>query len=112
MSAATTSPPVTHELVRFVLARVGEDEAVLKRLARSEAAQPEADRADDGGLRSISRLRAEAAAKRRLLGSLQHLLVLRDQPAEKMVRDQAAQMLRTLALPYEAHAAFRSEWRG
>jgi hypothetical protein len=100
------SRPVSHDLIRFVLARVAEDEAALKRLARSEA-----DLGDDGGPRSISRLRAEAAAKRRLLGSLQQLLVLRDQPAEKMVREHAAQMLRTLTLPYEGHSAFRSEWR-
>jgi hypothetical protein len=106
MSVPTMTRPVSHDLIRFVLARVDEDEAALKRLARSEA-----DLVDDGGLRSISRLRAEAAAKRRLLGSLQQLLVLRDQPAEKMVREHAAQMLRTLAMPYEAHSAFRGEWR-
>ena len=105
MSAATMTRPVSHDLIRFVLARIAEDEAEFKRLARSE---PEL--VVEGGPRSIARLRAEAAAKRRLLGSLQQLLVLRDQPAEKMVRDHAAQMLRSLALPYETHPAFRSEW--
>lgn len=106
MSVPTATRPVSHDLIRFVLARVGEDEAAIKRLARAEAGL-----VDDGGLRSLSRLRAEAAAKRRLLGSLQQLLVLRDQPAEKMVREHAAQMLRALALSYEGHAAFRGEWR-
>ena len=92
------------DLVRFLLARVDEDVAQLKRLAR---------RADDesGGVRSLARLQADAVAKRRLIGALQQLLVLRDQPSEKAIRAQAGQMLRMLALPYDTHAAYRSEWR-
>jgi hypothetical protein len=46
-----------------------------------------------------------------LIGCLQQLFVLRDQPAEKAVRDQAGQMLRTLAAPYADHPDYRREWR-
>ena len=42
---------------------------------------------------------------------MQQLIVLRDQPFEKPIRDAAAQVLRSLATPYANHAAFRSEWR-
>jgi hypothetical protein len=37
--------------------------------------------------------------------------VLRDQPFEKAIRDQAAHMLRAIAVPYEWHPAYRREWR-
>ena len=63
------------------------------------------------GVRAIVRQQAEAASKRRMIGALQQLLVLRDQPLEKTVRDAATQMLRVLAMPYEGHAAYRPEWR-
>jgi hypothetical protein len=99
-SAVTAS----QELVRFLLARVDEDESELKRLSRGDGAV-------SGGLRSAARLHAELGAKRRLIGSLQQLVVLRDQPAERAIRHQAGQMLRFLALPYEQHPAYRSEWR-
>jgi hypothetical protein len=107
MSVSTAARPTSHELIRFLLARVDEDETQLKRLARAHA-----EIADTGdGVRAIGRLRAETEAKRRLIGSLQQLLVLRDQPSEKPVRDQAAQMLRTMAAPYDGHASYRDEWR-
>jgi hypothetical protein len=85
---------------------VDEDEAQLKRLTRhrhspAEPAEPW----------PLSRLHAEVAAKRKFIGCLQQLLVLRDQPAEKAVRDQATQMLRTLAVPYQSHPDYRREWR-
>jgi hypothetical protein len=101
----TSAPPATLELVRFLLARIADDETELKRLAKR---QP-----DDGagGIASIARLRSESAAKRRVIGGLQQLLVLRDQPSEKTVRDQAAQLLRVMAAPYEEHVSFRDEWR-
>jgi hypothetical protein len=70
------------------------------------------NRTDDAdGIRSITRLRAELAAKRRLIGTLQQLIVLRDQPFERAVRHQAGEMLRFLAMPYDGHAAYRHEWR-
>jgi hypothetical protein len=102
--AATTLRSATQDLVRFLLARIEEDESELKKIAR---------RHDDGdvGVRALARLQADAASKRRLIGSMQQLLVLRDQPSEKAVRDQATQMLRVLAVPYDHHADYRREWR-
>jgi hypothetical protein len=99
-SAGTTS----QEIVRFLLARLEDDESELKRLSRAGSADAE-------GLRSAGRLHAELGAKRRLIGSLQQLIVLRDQPSERAIRHQAGQMLRFLALPYDWHAAYRSDWR-
>jgi Family of unknown function (DUF6221) len=106
--SATLARPArqtTHDLVRFLLARFDEDDHRLKRLARSAADQL------DSEYGSIERLRAEALARRRIVGSVQQLLVLRDQPSEKPVRDGAAQILKALAAPYTGHAAFRPEWK-
>lgn len=97
------------ELVRFLLARVDDDDDVLKRMARQQARAPHSSGAP--GVQSIERLRAECLAKRRIIGSVQQLLVLRDQPSEKPIRDAAAQILRSLVAPYADHASFRSEWR-
>ena len=102
--SATTLAPTTHELVRFLLARFDEDDDQLKRFAR--AGSPPC-----GEVISLDRLRAEALARRRIVGSVQQLLVLRDQPSEKPVRDGAAQVLRSLAAPYSHHQAFRTEWK-
>lgn len=102
MSTATLAS-TTNELVRFLLARFDEDDAQLKRCARPGAAPTTPF--------PIERLRSEALARRRVLGSLQQLLVLRDQPSEKPVRDGAVQALRCLAAPYSAHANFRAEWK-
>ena len=93
----------TNELVRFLLARFDEDDEKLKRYSRAPV--------PGEGPVPVERLRAEALARRRIIGSVQQLLVLRDQPCEKPVRDGAAQVLRWLAAPYSHHAAFRSEWR-
>lgn len=109
LSAAAPAQPANsaanHDLVRFLLARVDDDDSELKRLAR------QGDGTAAHGVRALPRLQADAAAKRRLIGALQQLLVLRDQPFEKPIRDQATQMLRMLALPYETHTAYRREWR-
>jgi hypothetical protein len=94
----------TSELVRFLLARFDEDDEKLRRYSRHSGPP-------DDGLLSVDRLRAEALARRRIIGSVQQLLVLRDQPCEKPVRDGAAQVLRWLAAPYAHHAGFRSEWK-
>jgi hypothetical protein len=66
---------------------------------------------DPGGMRSAGRLHAELSTKRRLIGALQQLIVLRDQPSERAIRHQAGQMLRFLALPYDWHEAYRTDWR-
>jgi hypothetical protein len=104
-ASVTTARPASRELVRFLLARVDEDDAELKRLARQRTEPFPA------GVLSLARLQSDVAAKRRLIGALQQLLVLRDQPFEKAIRDQALQMLRVLATPYGGHAAYRPEWR-
>jgi len=116
MPATYASAPTTAsltDLIRFLLSRTEDDEAELKRMTRSArtprlhaGAQPE-----DAETRSVARLRAEAASKRQIIGSVQHLLVLRDQPCEKPVRDAAAQILRALASPYADHPQYREEWR-
>lgn len=102
----TSSQP--YELVRFLLDRIDEDEAVLKKVQRQRARGIGAPQPD--GLVSADRLRLECASKRQLIGSLQQLLVLRDQPAEKTVRDAATQMLHALATPYAAHVSYRKTW--
>jgi Family of unknown function (DUF6221) len=104
MSVATVAGSTTQDLVRFLLARIDDDEAELKRLARRGVDE-------DYGVRSVPRLQADAASKRRLIGALQQLLVLRDQPSEKAVRDHATQMLRVLAVAYDTHLDYRREWR-
>jgi hypothetical protein len=98
-----------NDLVRFLLARIDDDEAAAKRLTRERARTGVAtDRA--AGALSPERLRAECLAKRQLIGTLQQLFVLRDQRFEKPVRDAAAQMLHSLALPYADHAGYRASW--
>ena len=105
LRTSATAVQASQDLARFLLTRIDEDEVELKRLGRDAAA------AATGGVRALTRLRAEAETKRRLIGSLQHLVVLRDQPAERAVRHEAEHMLRFLALPYEWHDNYRSEWR-
>jgi hypothetical protein len=93
----------TTELVRFLLARLDDDDATLKARRRDGVDS-------DGGPAAMDRLRAEVQAKRQIIGAAQQLLLLRDQPCEKPVRDGASLILRYLALPYADHASFRSEW--
>jgi hypothetical protein len=98
----TTLAPSTNDLVRFLLSRFDEDDERLKRFGRDAS----------GALPySLERLRSEALARRRIVGAMQQLLVLRDQPCEKPVRDAAVQALRSLAAPYSTHAGFRIEWK-
>ena len=94
------------ELVRFLLARVDDDEAELKKIARQQSRGG----APIEGPRSLERLRAECASKRQIIGALQQLFVLRDQPFEKPIRDAAAQMLQALAMPYADHRGYRTYW--
>lgn len=108
MSIAAGARPVatTSDLVRFLLARVDDDDAELRRLARKHA-----DSDPPGSVRSLERLRAESTARRQVIGTVQQLLVLRDQPFEKAIRDNATHLLRVLAAPYAAHLGYREEWR-
>ncbi|MGI8678716.1 MAG: DUF6221 family protein [Jatrophihabitans sp.] len=101
---------VASDLVRFLLDRIDEDEDELRHLTRDEVRGPDRAAARPLGLRSVDRLRAELIAKRHVIGDLQQLLVLRDQPSEKTVRDAAAQALRALAAPYAAHRQYRTDW--
>jgi hypothetical protein len=97
---SATLVSTTNELVRFLLARFDEDDENLKRHAR-----------ESGGLLAVDRLRAEALSRRRIVGSVQQLIVLRDQPCEKPVRDGAVHVLKALAAPYHQHPNFRAEWK-
>ena len=106
----TAAISTTTELVRFLLARVDEDDEKLRRIRRDQRGQTSAD--DWTGCAPVDRLRAECDAKRGVIGCAQQLLVLRDQPAEKPVRDAAVHLLYALAAPYRPHAGFRSEWDG
>lgn len=106
-----TFPTVTaNEIVRFVLDRLDDDESELQRLSRAESRSTDGS-ARPGGLRAVERLRAEIISKRHVIGDLQQLMVLRDQPAEKAVRDAATQAMRALAAPYADHRAYRADWR-
>ncbi len=110
----TQSPTIALDLVRFLLDRLDDDEEQLRRLCRAQARPTAGNGRPEGPpdqLRSPDRLRAEIVAKRHVIGDLQQLLVLRDLPAEKNVRDGATQALRALAAPYAEHRLYRSEWR-
>lgn len=107
----TTMPgPRTIDLVRFVLTRLDEDEAELKRLAR-ETIRTGAREPSNAAVLAVSRQLAEVEAKRRILACVQRLIVLRDQPMEKAVRDEAALVVKALSTPYLDHPAYRAEWR-
>jgi hypothetical protein len=96
-------------LVRFLLVQIDSDAAELKRMARRNNGVS-AISGLSSGVCSVSRQVAEVEVKRRLVGCLQRLLILRDQPMEKAVRDQAAVMLRALAAPYSDRKGYRPEW--
>jgi hypothetical protein len=102
-----TAPSVsTTDLVRFLLSRIDDDAAEIKRYNRAAAS----GKAVAPGWCSPERMRAECEARRQVIGTLQQQLVLRDQPFEKAIRHQAIYMLRALAIPYAEHAAYRKEW--
>ena len=96
----------TTDLVRFLLARIEDDAAQAKRHNRDVAN----GKSPAPALCSPDRIRAECEAKRQVIGTLQQLLVLRDQPFEKAIRHQAIYMLRALAIPYADHVGYRKEW--
>ena len=91
------------DLVRFILARLDDDEREIKKLRKAGV--------NGSSFPSTHRLSADSAAKREIVGVLQRLLVLRDLPSERPVRDGATEVLRRMALPYDDHAGYRAEWR-
>ncbi len=95
------------ELVRFLVARVDDEDDALRKLAR----RIRTDHASSGDGPSVDDLRKGVIAKRQVIGHVQQLLVLRDQPNEKAVRDLATQILRSMAMPYGDHLTYREEWR-
>jgi hypothetical protein len=102
---ATRTDFATIELVRFLLARVDDEEQALRRLVRRTHQSGDTDRDP-----SFGRARSEVIAKRQVLGQVQHLLVLRDLPSERIVRDLAAGILRSMAEPYAGHVQYRGAW--
>jgi hypothetical protein len=96
----------TTDLVRFLLARIEDDAALAKQYSRDAAN----GKSPVPALIPPERIRAECEAKRQVIGTLQQQLVLRDQPFEKAIRNQAIYMLRALATAYAEHDAYRKEW--
>jgi hypothetical protein len=88
-------------LVRFLLDRISDDERRWRR--RAKAGEDDAEQAE--------RWLAECAAKREIIGIMQRMIILRDQPMERQVRDGAEEVLRRFAAVYEDHAGYRSQWR-
>jgi hypothetical protein len=88
-------------LVRFLLERIADDERAWRRRSKSGLEQAQ----------SAERGLAECSAKRDIIGIMQRMMILRDQPMERQVRDGAGEVLRRLAALYEDHAGYRSEWR-
>jgi hypothetical protein len=95
----------TTELVRFLLARLDDEEQSLRKLVRRARYT---GRIDEG--LSVSRQRSEIIAARQIIGHVQQLIVLRDLPSERVVRDVATQVLQSLAQPYTTHPQYRSAW--
>ncbi len=109
--SSTLPASLSTDLVRFLLDRLDEDDDEIRHLARDETRGDATIHPRQHGLRAPERLRAEVIAKRHVIGDLQQLLVLRDLPSEKTVRDAATQALRALAAPYTEHRQYRPEWR-
>lgn len=99
----------TAALVRFVLARLDEDNSTLHKRSRRPV-PTDGYLADDHAVGSVDRQLAECTAKRCSVAAIQRLLVLRDLPNEQAVRHEAAILLRALALPYAGHPTYRTEW--
>lgn len=103
-----TSATSTRALIAFLLARIDDEESNAKRAARQASRSPRTrDPVVDD---ACSRLLVECDAKRRVIAAAQQLLILRDLPNERVVRDEARNVLHALALPYAAHVGFRAPW--
>ncbi len=97
-------------MIRFLLARLDDEDSALKREARSRRFRPETAPTGSSGLGSPARRRADNESKRLVVGHAQHLLLLRDLPVEQPVREVAARMLRAMAAVYDNHVSYRPEW--
>jgi hypothetical protein len=95
----TIADDVSTALVRFVIARLDDDDESLRR--HTDRLPPKV----------AERFRADVLAKRQILGTAQRLLILHDLPQQHDVRTQAIEILRSLATSYADHPAFRDEWR-
>ena len=93
---------MTDRLVRFLLARVDEDERRLRAIVKAGLASP-VDAV------SVKRGLAECAAKRAVIGIVQRLVVLRDLPSERPVRDAGVEILKQMARVYSDHQAYPGE---
>jgi len=87
-------------LVSFLLARISDEERELKRRTKS----PDIDADAERGL-------ADCTAKREIIGISQRMIVLRDLPNERSVREGAEEVLRRMASVYADHVGYRAEWR-
>lgn len=106
MTAKLHTPNST-ELVRFLLARLDDDDQELRTLHRKQSRGATVTLTHNV---PIDRMLADCRAKRDVIGYAQQLFLLRDQPQEKAVRDNALKMLCALALPYRDHPGFKDEW--
>ena len=95
-------------LVRFIVARLDDESSALTRESRNRARRPDPDHTAS---ELLHHRRAENESKRVVLAQAQHLLVLRDQPAEQPVRVAAGEILQAMAAVYADHRSYRSEWR-
>lgn len=95
------------EICRFLLARLDDDEAIARKVARARGG---AQSAGPPEICSPERLRRECDARRHLVGTLQQLILLRDQPWEAPVRAVAGTALIDLARCYAEHPGFRTRW--
>jgi hypothetical protein len=88
-------------LIRFLLARLSDDERELR--ARAKA----------GGTAfpTVERAVADCAAKREIIGIVQRMMILRDLPMERPVRDGASEVLKRMAAVYHDHTEYRPDWR-
>lgn len=98
-------------LVSFLLARIDDDEAQITRLLRSARTKDTAGVAHNAdSVTSLTRIRLECRAKRKIIGAAQQLVVFRDLPNEHQVREEAWRVLRALAAPYAQHVSYRPDW--
>ena len=90
------------ELVRFLLTRITEEETSARSALKSSR--------DDIARSHAERALVECKSRRAIVGEAQQLVVLRDTPADRVVRHAGDQILRHMAVPYARHPLYRAEW--
>ena len=100
MTAATARGNDTTTLVRFVLARADEDDALLRRAVR-QGALAESE---------VAERSRQYESRRRIAACAQQLIAFRDLPNEHAVRAEARQILKALAYVHRDHRQFQSDW--